>query len=174
MPRLNRDEREAFLTEKRVVMRIAVVRQDGSPLVTPLWFLYRDGTIWFTPRERSEWFACLRHDPRAALCIDEQPLPYRKVMVEGVAELVHDVGEDDAWRDLYREMARKYVPAKDADAYVDNTIDERRGLFRMVLADCKVRSWRLPVGDEPGEGIWHSRYYQDENTSFDTRTPDKA
>ncbi|WP_417513601.1 pyridoxamine 5'-phosphate oxidase family protein [Minwuia sp.] len=171
MPRLTREERETFLQEKRVIMKIAVVRPDGSPLVTPLWFIHHDGAIWFTPREKAEWFACLRNDPRVSLVIDEQPLPYRKVMIDGVAELVHDVGEDDAWRDLYRDMARRYVPAKDADDYVDNTINERRGLFRVVLADAKVRTWRLPVGDEPGEGIWHSRYYQDEKISFDTRKP---
>lgn len=167
MPRLTRDEREAFLQEKRVIMKIAVVRPDGSPLVTPLWFIHRDGAIWFTPRERAEWFACLREDPRVSLVIDEQPLPYRKVMIDGIAELVHDVGEDDAWRELYRDIARRYVPAKDADAYVDNTINERRGLFRVVLDNAKVRTWRLPVGDEPGEGIWHARYYQDPDVKFD-------
>jgi len=172
MPRLTKDEREAFLAERKVVMRIGVVRPDGSPLVTPIWFIHRDGAIWFTPRERSEWFACLRADPRVSLCIDEQPLPYRKVMVEGSAELVHDVGEDDRWRDLYRDIARRYVPEKDALAYVENTIDERRGLFRVLLTDARVRSWRLPVGDEPGEGIWHARYYQDPKVKFDTRTPD--
>jgi nitroimidazol reductase NimA-like FMN-containing flavoprotein (pyridoxamine 5'-phosphate oxidase superfamily) len=166
MPRLTKEEREAFLQEKRVIMKIAVVRPDGSPLVTPLWFICRDSAIWFTPREKAEWFACLRQEPRVSLVIDEQPLPYRKVMIDGVAELVHDVGEDDAWRELYRDLARRYVPAKDADAYVDNTINERRGLFRVVLSDARVRTWRLPVGEEAGEGIWHSRYYQDPNMKF--------
>lgn len=169
MPVLSLEERTAFLTERRVVMRIAVTRPDGSPLVTPLWYLYEDEAIYFTPRERSEWFACLRNDPRAALCIDEQPLPYRKVMVEGVAELLHDVGADDAWRDLYLRMAEQYVPREDAAAYLQDTIRERRGLFRIRLADAKVRSWRLPLADEPGEGIWHQRYYQDPKTEFDSR-----
>ena len=85
-------------------MRISVVRADGSPLVTPIWFICEDNAIYFTPREKSEWFACLRRDPRVALCIDEQPLPYRKVIVEGQAELVFDVGQDDQWRDLYRRI----------------------------------------------------------------------
>ena len=75
MPVLSRSERDAFLAEREIVMRIAVVRGDGSPLVTPIWFLHEDDAIYFTPREQSEWFACLRRDRRAALCIDEQPLP---------------------------------------------------------------------------------------------------
>ena len=174
MPKLTDAERDAFLAERKVVMKIGVVRPDGSPYVTPLWFIHEDGAVWFTPRERSEWFDCLRRDPRCSLCIDEQPLPYRKVIVEGRAKLVHDVGEDDEWRDLYRRMAARYVPGKDAEAYVRNTIDERRGLFRVKLADAKVRTWRLPLKDEPGEGIWAKRYYQDPNVQFDTRGPKKG
>ena len=87
-------------------------------------------------------------------------------MIEGSAELVHDVGKDDAWRDLYRDIARRYVPGEAADAYVQNTINEPRGLFRILLADAKVRSWRMPIEGEAGEGIWHQRYYQNPNIKF--------
>ncbi|NJN53039.1 MAG: hypothetical protein HC809_16020 [Gammaproteobacteria bacterium] len=148
-------------------MRIAVVRPNGSPLVTPIWFLHEDGAIYFTPRARSEWFDCLRHDARVALCIDEQPLPYRKVIVEGRAELVYDVGNDDRWREQYRRIASRYVPPAAADAYVRNTINEPRGLYRVRLDSATVRTWRMPLTDEPQEGIWHSRYYQDPAITFE-------
>ena len=148
-------------------MHIAVVRADGSPLVTPIWFLYEDGAIYFTPRERSEWFVCLRRDPRVALCIDEQPLPYRKVVVEGHAELMLDVGKDDEWRDRYRRIAKRYVPEAAAEAYVQNTIAELRALYRVTLAAAKVRTWRMPLEGEPQEGIWHRRYFQDPEIKFD-------
>lgn len=159
MPKLTQPERTTFLTEPGILMRIAVVRADGSPLVTPIWFIYEDDAIYFTPREHSEWFTCLRRDPRVALCIDEQALPYRKVLLEGSAELVHDVGNDDEWRELYRRIARRYVGDDGAEAYVTNTIDQPRGLFRLPLADAKVSTWRMPVEGEDGMGIWHQRYY---------------
>lgn len=159
MPRLSVEERDAFLGEPGVVMRVAVVRADGSPLVTPIWFAYEDGAIYFTPREKSEWFSCLRRDPRVALCIDEQPLPYRKVLVEGQAELVHDVGEDARWRDRYRRIATRYVGTDAAEAYISNTIDQPRGLYRVVLDKAHVKTWRMPVEGERGMGIWHDRYY---------------
>jgi PPOX class probable F420-dependent enzyme len=159
MPRLSAPERAAFLAEPGVLMRIAVVRADGSPLVTPLWFLYEDDAIYFTPRAHSEWYGCLKHDPRVALCIDEQPLPYRKVTVEGSAELIHDLGADAIWRDLYRRIAQRYVPKDAAAAYIHTTIDQPRALFRVVLDQATVRGWRMPLGDEPGDGIWHQRYY---------------
>jgi len=159
MPRLTDTERTAFLNEPGVLMRVAVVREDGSPLVTPIWFLYEDDAIYFTPRDKSEWFACLRRDPRVALCIDEQPHPYRKVLIEGAAELVYDAGNDDVWRDQYRRIAKRYVDADAAEAYVQNTIDQPRGLFRVPLADSKVVTWRMPGEGEDGMGIWHERYY---------------
>lgn len=159
MPKLNRQEQETFLNEPGILMRIACVRPDGSPLVTPIWFIHHAGGICFTPRAQSEWFACLREDPRVSLCIDEQNLPYRKMIIEGKAELLHDLGEDDLWRDIYREIAKRYVPAEAAEAYVQNTIDQQRGLYKVDLAASIVKSWRMPVGDEPETGIWHQRYY---------------
>lgn len=159
MPKLTLAERDNFLAERGVVMRIAVTREDGSPLVTPIWFAHEDDAIYFTPRAKSEWFDCLRRDPRCALCIDEQPLPYRKVLAEGSAELLHDVGADEHWRDLYRRIAGRYVPPAEADAYIENTIDQPRALFRLKLSSAKLSTWRMPVADEAGEGIWHQRYY---------------
>ena len=165
MPHLTDNERDAFLGERRVLMRIAVVRADGRPLVTPIWFLHEEGAIWFTPREKSEWFTCLRGDPRVALCIDEQPLPYRKVLVEAKAELVHDIGNDDIWRERYRRIARRYVDEAGADGYIRNTINQPRGLFRVVLESADVKTWRMPLPGEEGMGIWHDRYYTP-GTSF--------
>ena len=159
MPKLTHAERDAFLCEPGILMRVAVTREDGSPLVTPIWFIYEDECIYFTPREKSEWFRCLRLDPRVALCVDEQPLPYRKVIAEGRAELVHDLGEDEVWRDQYRRIAGRYVDPQAAEAYVQNTIDQPRGLFRLRLADAKVSTWRMPLEGEDGMGIWHDRYY---------------
>ena len=159
MPKLTKEERRAFLSEPGVLMRIACVREDGSPLVTPIWFIHSEDAIYFTPREKSEWFACLKHDARACLCIDEDALPYRKLVVEGEAELVHDVGNDDLWREMYRDITRRYVPAEEAEAYVTNTMDQPRALYRVEFDSAKVKTWRMPVPGEDQTGIWHSRYY---------------
>ena len=159
MPGLSKGEMEAFLEAPGVLLRIACVREDGRPLVAPIWFIHREGAIHFTPWAQSEWFGCLKRDPRVALCIDEQDLPYRKVIVEGAAELVHDLSADDLWRDLYRDIAKRYVPAEAAEEYVQNTIDQERALYRLPLAASAVKTWRMPLDGEPPSGIWHQRYY---------------
>lgn len=159
MPALNRAERDAFLDAPGILMRIATVDPEGRPLVVPIWFLREGDRIWFTPRARSEWLAHLRANPHVALCIDDQDPPWRKVVVRGIAEVVHDLGEDDAWRPLYRRIARRYVPPEAADAYVDGTDDQPRALLAVSLSRSEVRTWRMPVEGEPGRGIWADRYY---------------
>jgi len=159
MPVLSDTERNAFLAEPGVLMRIATVSRDGAPHVTAIWFAHEEGRIWFTPRRASAWREHLVHDPRVALCIDEQPLPYRKVVVEGRAELVHDLGQDAAWRARYLRIASRYVPPTEAQAYVEATLDQTRALYAVTLAEASVRSWRMPVADEPYAGVWHERYY---------------
>ena len=112
MPKLTDAERDAFLDEAGILMRIATVAPDGRPLVVPIWFIRVGDEIRFTPRRASEWLGHIRENPDVALCIDEQNAPYRKVVVRGRARIVHELGEDDAWRDLYRRIARRYVPPR--------------------------------------------------------------
>jgi len=161
MPRLDDNELNEFLEQPGILVRIGTVDDDGMPRVVPTWFIHRDGDVLFTPREASVFLANLRRDPRVGLSIDEEPLPYRKVTVQGTARFVHDVGEDDEWRDLYRQIAYRYVPREQADEYVENTIDQPRALLAVSLADSKVTTWRMPVEEEDGTGIWHRRYYRD-------------
>lgn len=148
-----------FLGEPGVLLHLATIRSDGSPRIAPMWFIYEDGAIWFTPRAESDWLRDLRADPRCAMVIDEQPLPYRKVSINGVAELAYDLGRDELWRDLYRRIACRYVPPEGAEAYIQTTIDQPRALFRVPLEGSVVQTWRMPVEGEDGAGIWHRRYY---------------
>ncbi len=46
-----------------------------------------------------------------------------------------------------------------ADAYIQNTIDQERALFRVQMENSKVRTWRMPLEGESVTGIWHNRYY---------------
>lgn len=159
MPPLSAAEREAFLQQPGILCRIATIQPGGAPHVTPIWFVFEDGAVYVTPRAESAWLAHIRADPRVALTIDDQASPYNKVTVEGTAEILHDTGDDDAWRDLYRRIARRYVSPEGAEHYVQETIDQPRALLRVPLAGSKVRSWRMPVQGEAYTGIWHKRYY---------------
>ena len=159
MPHLSHAEISEFLSTRRVLMRIATVDREGSPHVTPIWFVYEDGGIWFTPRERSAWLQHIREHPGIAVTIDEEAAPYRKVIVKGTAEIVHDLGDDDSWRDRYRRISERYTTPEGADTYITSTIDQPRALMSLTLDTCTVTTWRMPRPGEKRTGIWHSRYY---------------
>ncbi len=170
MPKLRDAERDDFLATNNLIMDIATVDDVGAPHVVPIWFVYEEKRIWFTPRQHSEWLKHIRHDPRVALCIDENTIPYRKVLIRGRAEIVHEIGDDDAWRDRYRRIAQRYVPTDDANAYVDSTDDQPRALCAVTLGDAEVKTWRMPVGEEPYHGIWAKRYWTD-NAKIRNQSP---
>jgi PPOX class probable F420-dependent enzyme len=163
MPRLQPDELAAFLAEPGHLVRLGTVDADGYPRVVPTWFIVEGDELLFTPRGPAVFLANLRRDPRIGLSVDEDALPYRKLTVQAEARIVHDVGDDDAWRDLYRRIAKRYVPEASADAYVDSTIDQPRALIGVPLSGDGVRAatWRMPVAGEDPTGIWHRRYYLD-------------
>ena len=163
MPKLTAAETEAFLTEPGHLVRIATVDADGRIRNVPIWYIFHDSKIVFTPRLHSVFLGNLQRDPRVGLTIDEEPLPYRKVAVQGVAEMLYEPGRDDEWRDLYRQIAYRYIPTEQADDYVTNTIDQPRALLGVPLSGegTSTVTWRMPVDEEDPTGIWHRRYYID-------------
>jgi nitroimidazol reductase NimA-like FMN-containing flavoprotein (pyridoxamine 5'-phosphate oxidase superfamily) len=161
VPKMTIDELDGFLDEPGHLLRLGTIGIDGLPRVVPIWFVHRDGALWFTPRARSAWLADLRVLPAVCATIDESLHPMRKLIARGRAEMIHDLGEDDAWRELYRSIACRYTPERFADAYLTDTVDEPRALFRLVLADSEVSTWRMPLverGEDP-LAVWSKQYY---------------
>lgn len=161
MPGMTDDELTAFLDEPGHLLRLGTNGTDGIPRVVPIWFIHRDGALWFTPRAKSAWLDDLRADPRVCATIDETQSPMRKLIARGSATLTHDLGDDDSWRDLYREIACRYTPERFADAYITDTIEEPRALFRLDLAEADTSTWRMPLVDrgEDPLAVWGRQYY---------------
>jgi PPOX class probable F420-dependent enzyme len=91
MRSLDGEQIKAFLTEGTRTAKVAVVRKDGSPLVTPVWFLVdSDGTIVFTTGKRTVKGRALERDPRVSICVEDDRPPFAFVRVDGVVELSED------------------------------------------------------------------------------------
>ena len=161
VPKLSDDELSAFLDEREHLARIGTIVDDGFPRVLPLWFV-RDGRrILFTPRSPAIIWRNIQRDPKVGISIDESEQPYRKVTVRGVVEVLHEPGDDDAWRELYRTIAKRYTADWFADTYVEGTDDQPRALCAVDLdaPTTRVSTWRMPVAGEDRRGVWAQRYY---------------
>jgi PPOX class probable F420-dependent enzyme len=115
MRSLDAEQIKAFLSEGTRTAKLAVVRKDGSPLVTPVWFLVDgDGTIVCTTGKRTVKGRALERDPRVSICVEDDRPPFAFVRVDGVAELSEDPGELRLWatriaeRYMGKERAREF------------------------------------------------------------------
>ena len=86
------DERNQFLSIERTC-RVATVNGDGSPHVTPLWFVWDGESLWLTSITRSQRWENLRRDGRVAVVVDggDEFMELRGVDLNGVATPVGEV-----------------------------------------------------------------------------------
>lgn len=159
MPKMSNDEVLAYLEGPGRLVRIGTVDGDGLPLVVPTWFVLRDGELLVTPRERSSWFANLQRSPKTCFTIDGDGC---QVVVRGEVRVVHPLGHDDEWRDVYRVITLRYLPEAAADAYLRDTWDEPRALVGLHLEASVVTTWRFPMREgEDWLDVWAPRYYHE-------------
>ena len=116
MPRLNDDELDRLLRRSPIV-HIATTGADGAPFVVPVAYLYRDGEILLTAREKVSWLANIRRDPRVCLSVDQIRYPLAKVTIRGEAEIRYEPGQDDRWREVR-------LPIADDDAAPIRVLDD--------------------------------------------------
>jgi PPOX class probable F420-dependent enzyme len=107
MRTLDAEQIKAFLAEGTRTAKVAVVRKDGSPLVTPVWFLVdTGGTIVFTTGGHSVKGRALERDPRVSICVEDDEPPFAFVRVDGVAEVSEDPAELRLWA---TRIAERYM-----------------------------------------------------------------
>jgi PPOX class probable F420-dependent enzyme len=81
---------------------VATVWPDGRPHVMPVWGIWYDESVWFSSSVRSRKARNLRADPRCVVTTDN---PIEPVVVEGVAEVVRQLG---ALREMVARVNAKY------------------------------------------------------------------
>jgi PPOX class probable F420-dependent enzyme len=115
MPReMTRDEVRAFLVEGTRTGKLATVRADGRPHVTPVWFVLDGDDLILTTDATSLKAKAIRRDGRVCLCVDDQMPPYSYVMIEGTAALSDDVDENRHWATA---IGGRYMGADRADEF---------------------------------------------------------
>jgi hypothetical protein len=119
--------------------RLASVGPAG-PHVTPLWFVWREGSMWMQSLTRSQRWADLMRDPRVAVVVDDgdEYLELRGVELRGEVTTVGEtprVGAEDIPELTVVEaaFARKYLDGGEFG------YDERHAWLR--LHPTKVVSW---------------------------------
>src|SRR5262249_31738470 len=110
---LSTDERDAFLTELRIG-RLATMRDDGWPHVTPIWYVWDDGRFVLSLGKSRRHLDNIARDPHVTLCVDEDPrtTDLTKSPRAGVGYGLGRLVEDDAGvREITAKVEERYLPA---------------------------------------------------------------
>jgi hypothetical protein len=113
---MTQDEIRAFLTEGTRTGKVASVRADGRPHVTPIWFVVDGDDLVFTIWHETVKARTFTRDPRIALCVDDEEPPYAFVIVEGEAELITEPDPDTRLMWATR-IAERYMGADRAEEF---------------------------------------------------------
>lgn len=114
MQTMSVEEYKQFLTKGTRTGKLATVRKDGRPHVTPIWFDLDGDELVFTTWHESVKAANLRRDARVSICVDEEIPPFAFVIVEGTVSITEDADERAYWA---RRIAARYMGEELADAY---------------------------------------------------------
>ena len=104
----------AFLSTGTRTGKLAVVRKDGRPLVTPVWFALDDDDVVFMTYRTSGKGMALRRDGRVAMVVDEEVAPYAFVLLEGEVTISEEPDELLHWATV---IGARYMGPDRAEEY---------------------------------------------------------
>ena len=114
MTEMSEDERREFLLTGTRTAKVATVRRDGQPHVTPIWFVMDGDELVFTTGRRSVKGRALLRDGRICLCVDDERPPYAFVMIEGIVTLLDDLEQLRYWA---TRIGGRYMGDERAEEY---------------------------------------------------------
>jgi PPOX class probable F420-dependent enzyme len=115
---------------------LTTYRQDGSALVSPVWFRWNDGAFEVVIAEGDLKLRHLARDPRCVLVVFEAVRPFRGIEVRGIGELVEcDVGP------MRAAIAARYLGVDDGARFAAERESKPGVLLRLVPDDPRV--WDL-------------------------------
>lgn len=113
------------LLDRPLIMLLATTLADGTPQVTPVWFNYDGGYIYFNTAQGRLKDKAIRDRPYVALSILDPENPYRHISIRGpVVEIAEEGGRAHA--DF---LAHRYTGA---EKYTFGPPDEVRIKFKIV------------------------------------------
>jgi PPOX class probable F420-dependent enzyme len=131
MQEMSKEEIRAFLLDTARTGKLATVRTDGRPHVTPIWFTLDGDDLLFNTWHTAVKARNIQHDKRVAICIDEEKPPFSYVIIEGEAELTSPpILESQKWAG---EIAGRYMGADRAEEY-----GKRNGVEGEYLVRVKI------------------------------------
>lgn len=113
--KIEADALYSFLGRGSRTAKIACVKKDGSPVVSPVWFILDNNELVFTTMNTSLKYRLIQRDPRVSICVEDDSYPYGFATLQGLATL-HELHRDDLLK-WTTQIASRYVPQDQASKF---------------------------------------------------------
>jgi PPOX class probable F420-dependent enzyme len=130
MTQMTPSEIEAFLQPPRHA--IIAANTGGSPHISPVWYVYEGGRLYFTLSTGTAKYRHLQQDPHLSACVDGCHPDWRTVMLYGTVEFIPYDQPIEAEM-FWRIMKRYYENEAEAIEFGRSIRDETRVLAVMTI-----------------------------------------
>ncbi|MUM18613.1 PPOX class F420-dependent oxidoreductase [Mycobacterium sp. CBMA271] len=141
MQEMTRAEWWAFANEGTRTGMLGLVRANGAPIVTPVWFLLNEGPdgdeLIFTTGTDTLKGKAIRRDPRISLAVDNQLPPFSYVQFSAEARLTDN---HDEMLDWATKIGGRYMGANLADEYGRRNAVPEESLVRATITKVIARA----------------------------------
>ncbi|MEM3671066.1 MAG: pyridoxamine 5'-phosphate oxidase family protein [Thermoprotei archaeon] len=126
-----------LLSENRV-LRIATVGADGQPHVSSAWFIFKDHKFLISTASDRLKAKDVAANPKVALIVDTDTMPYKGVIVWGTARLLKE-----GVLEATEEITARYVPSEHVKEQVAELMRADRVLIEVTpLKVMDIMSYR--------------------------------
>jgi PPOX class probable F420-dependent enzyme len=107
MEKMNQNEIKEFLMRGTYTAKLGTINKDGSPHITPIWFILDENDhIIFTTYFKSLKAKNLVRNPKVSICVDDQVPPFSFVIVNGIAKIMTNSKDLLIWT---TKIAERYM-----------------------------------------------------------------
>lgn len=89
VPSFSEAELRDFLAQP-LLARLSTLNHDGTIHTIPIWYQFRDGKIYLSTQTVTQKVKNIAREPQVTVLVDTNTMPYKGVMVYGVARLDFD------------------------------------------------------------------------------------
>lgn len=141
MREMSREEWWAFASAGTRTGMLGLVRANGAPVVTPVWFVLHEGPdgdeLIFTTGTDTLKGKAIRRDPRISLAVDDQRPPFSYVQFTAEARLTGDHDEMLEWA---TRIGGRYMGADQAEQFGRRNAVPEESLVRAKITKVLARA----------------------------------
>lgn len=131
--KLGREDLYSFLRIGHRTAKIACVKSDGSPVVSPVWFVLDSNELVFTTMDTSLKYKLIGKDPRVSVCVEDDTYPYGFATIQGRAS-AHKLSLSEL-KEWTTKIASRYVPKDSVAQFGERNAVEGEMLVRVEIVD---------------------------------------